>query len=83
MAFVTVIGPHDNPFVPLGIVISVVILSPFVRITELLPKNGYLSSHCVRVKLSAIENESDTIISIISLRLAPVVSTIDVPEVAV
>ena len=83
VAFVIVMGPADKPLVPLGIVISVVILFPFVLITELFPKNGYLSSDCVLVKLSAMEKESDTIISTISFKLAPVVKTMDVPEVAV
>ena len=48
VAFVTVIGPADNPFVPLGIVMSAVTLLPFVLIIELLPKNGY------RVSASAL-----------------------------
>jgi hypothetical protein len=40
VAFVTVIGPADNPFVPLGIVISAVTLLPFVLIILLLPRKG-------------------------------------------
>ena len=40
VAFVTVIGPADNPFVPLGIVISAVILLPLVRIILSFPRKG-------------------------------------------
>ena len=60
VALLRVIGPADIPLLPEGIVISAVILLPFVLIIELLPKNGYLSSASALVLLKPVTDYQAT-----------------------